>query len=466
MPLNPDRIGFRDGVLSVEGLSCPDLCAEFGTPLYVISLGQIRDNLARLRDALGRTGLAYRVLFALKASPILGMVRFLHQQGLGMEVASLEELLMVKVAGADPGQAVFNGANKGRSELELAIRSRASINVDDEEELATICDLVERTGSRVSVRLRVALPEILPAAMIGDHEPPMRYLHMVKWGMGFGSLSACVERSRRSMNIHLLGVHFHLGLPMTSTQPYVTAVRRLGELLARLHEVHGWWPKEVDLGGGLRCPSILAGQPAWANVETEPVPSADEYVSDIVGALAAACRQHAMPIPTLLLEPGRYLVGSAGILLGRVGRVKPQPDGSQLAYVDASFNHLVMDALLRVSHPVVRVARTLPGETQVTTTITGRTCSPDLLSYQTGLPPLKAGDLVSYLDVGAYNQAMAMQYCAVPRPACVLVDGARALLTARRETLADVIATQEPSITVNPGSLEGAEGRGPLPNEV
>lgn len=403
-----------DGV-TADALWCEDqplaaLAQRFGTPLYVYSSAAIVERVASLRQAFGPDAV---VCYAVKANPNLQLLRLLHAHGTSFDLVSGGELQRLQAAGVPTDGAVFAGVAKQPWEIEAAVAAGIRFfNLESPHELPLLAAAGRRLGRPVPVALRLN-----PDVDAGTHAYISTGKKDNKFGVDLDRAVELVAAIAREPALRLCGYHVHLGSQLRSVEPYTTALQRVLEFAAGAPERHAN-VEYYDLGGGFGI-SYGVGAPLD------------------VGAVAAAL------LPTLaargwrpVLEPGRYLVGDAGLLLTRVLGHKSQ-GATRFVLVDAAMNDLLRPALYGAEHAIAAVLPR-PGE-PVVADLVGPVCETgDFLARKRALPPVQEGDLLAVLAAGAYGAAMASNYNSRPRPAEVLVDGDQVRLVRRRETLADL----------------------------
>ncbi|MGC9529355.1 MAG: diaminopimelate decarboxylase [Candidatus Bipolaricaulaceae bacterium] len=407
--------GYRDGALCGDDLPLTDVATRFGTPCYVYSAAAIVENVERFRTALA--GLPLRLCYAVKANSNLAVLSLLARQGLGAEVVSAGELLRALRAGFAPADVLFTGVGKRTDELRLAMgRGVGAVVVESTAELRAGAELAP-PGSRpvpVALRLHPGLdPHTHPHLATGKAGS--------KFGLDPGELAAALAAGANWRRLALAGFHVHLGSQIRHLQPYADAFRALITWAGRARGL-GHRLEFLDLGGG------FAAGDATGELEF-PLAGLAEVLRHVPADLE------------LVLEPGRALVASAGVLLTTVVYVK-SAHGSRFAVVDAGMNDLLRPALYGARHHVLPV-RPRPGPA-TPTHVVGPVCeSADHIAHGAPLPPLRAGDLLAVMGVGAYGFSMASQYNSRPRPAEVLLAGGGAHLVRRRESWEDLWRGEE-----------------------
>jgi diaminopimelate decarboxylase len=406
-----------EGRLCCEGVSLEDIARDHGTPVYVYSRSAIESAYARYRDALA--GREAMVCFAVKANPSLAILALLARAGAGFDIVSGGELARALAAGADPARIVFSGVGKTEDEMEAGLLAGIGcFNVESAAELAQLRGVASRLGARAPVALRVN-PDVDPKT----HRYISTGLKANKFGVPADEAEALTREAARDPCLEVAGVAFHIGSQISSVEPYLEAVGRVLDLVDRL-ATYGISPHRIDLGGGLGI--------AYRG---EELPSPASLVAALLGCLDR--RGHGRRM--LVLEPGRSIVGPAGALVTRVQSVK-QGAEKRFAIVDAGMNDLLRPALYEAWMEVAQV-----GEREgpaLATDVVGPVCeSADWLARDRSLC-VEGGDLLAVLDCGAYGMSMASNYNSRGRAAEVMVDGTRARLIRRRETVADLMALE------------------------
>lgn len=432
-----------NGLLMVEDLSCIELADRFGTPLYVLSEQQIRHNVRAItrafRDRYPRTV----ILFSNKANNNPAVRHVFNQEGAGGDCFGYGELYLSLLAGTDPAKLMLNGSNKQEPELEMAIQAGVTINLDTVEELELVKCLAERLGrpARVAPRTRLmlsSLDEVVSDWPAGRSVGEGARMH--KFGMHYDDIEECCRRALASDWLDLVGLHHHIGRWTNDPGMFRALVREQVEWAARLRNKLQWTPAHLDIGGGL----------AWGRPEghgpgnnDRPAPDYDDYAEAITSTLKTELARHDLGEPTLMIEPGRALASNIGVLLSRVGTVKSWPGVKTWVNVDASQNHLANILSANWYYHPVAAANANPPDLQNPPTdrvdVVGPLCTFDVMSGDSHLPPLKRGDVVAFLDAGAYGETKAATFNAQPRPATVLVSGSHVDVITQRETVWDVI---------------------------
>ncbi len=404
------------GRLRIDGVPLEALAAEHGTPLYVYSRALFEG--AYDAYALAFAGLPHRICYALKPNSNGALLRLLQARGAGADVVSSGELRAALRAGFAPERIVFSGVGKTDAELESGLEAGIGVfNVESEPELRRLSELGARRGVRAPVALRVN-PDIDPRS----HPYISTGLRQSKFGVPMGDALELLRRARAWPGLEISGVQAHIGSQIADLEPLVESAREL-RTLARTLQNEGFALRTLDLGGGLGVD--------YAGDGGVPVPSA------LAEAVLPLCSDLGLE---LLLEPGRSLVGAAGLLLTRVLYVKHSGD-KRFVIVDAAMNDLLRPALYDAQH---RIERVVAGSgARFVADVVGPVCETgDFLALGRELPAVERGDLLAVRDVGAYGFSMSSSYNLRPRPAEVLAEQGTARLIRRRETFDDLVRTE------------------------
>ena len=399
---------YRQGVLHAEDLPLDDIARRFGTPCYVYSRAAIESAYGDFSRALhGRDSL---ICYSVKANSNLAVLALLARLGAGFDIVSGGELARVLAAGGDPGKTLFSGVGKSEAEIELALEKRVRcINVESEAELARVERVARRVGRRAPIALRVN-----PDIDARTHPYISTGLRENKFGVAHGEAERLYERAAGMKDVEVVGIGCHIGSLLTQAEPFVAAAERLAALVERLEEL-GIRLQHIDVGGGIGI--------RYRDESPEPV------AAFVAGTLAALGQRR----ETVVFDPGRSIVGNAGVLLTRVEYVKPG-----FLVVDAAMNDLIRPALYGAWHEVSPVRESAPGDTVYD--IVGPVCeSADFLAKGRRLAAAE-GDLLAVLSAGAYGMSMSSNYNSRPRAPEVLVDRSSAHLVRRRESVEELIA--------------------------
>jgi diaminopimelate decarboxylase len=392
LELFPDSANVEGGQLWLGGVGAAELAERFGTPLVVYCEETLRRQARSLKGALGEGG---QVFYGTKAFPNVAVLRLLLEEGVGADVASAGELAFARAAGFSGGELVVHGNNKDDAFLRDAAAEGAPVVLDADTHEAIV------TGHHGS---KFGLPPAEAKAAVAD-----------ALGRGLG----------------VLGLHVHVGSQLPDFDAQAETIRRLAAFAADCSDELGWEARVVDLGGGFGIRHHL----------DEDVPDAVELATTAVGTAHEAFAAAALPEPAVWLEPGRSLVGRAGVTLYRVGAVKRLPERTWVA-VDGGMSDNPRPQLYDARYTALSAVRADEDADEVVS-LAGMHCeSGDVLIDDVALPSPRRGDLLAVPATGAYTLAMSSNYNGVGRPAAVLVRGGEARLIRRRETVDDLLALE------------------------
>ena len=419
-PSRPFQYGSADGPLSCGKHSLAALAKKYGTPLYIYSADHILERLSLFQQALATR--PHLVCYAVKANSSLAILRLLAAHGAGFDIVSGGELQRVLTAAPDAGERiVFSGVGKTAGEIDLALEAKIlAFNVESEAELALLASRAAKHKRKARFALRVN-----PDVFAETHPYISTGLREHKFGIDIRQARRIYNEAAANRWLTAHGVSVHIGSQIRSADPFGAALKRVAKLVRELAR-DGIKIKSVDAGGGLGIDYHAVG-PFDAKVKV------DEYADALEAALKGLDVD-------LLLEPGRFLVAQAGALLSRVLYVKR--NGTKTFVVtDTAMNDLIRPALYQAFHEIVPV---LPRAGRASAVdIVGPVCETgDFLARDRKIKPVEPGDLLAVLDAGAYGLAQSSNYNTRPRPAEVLLQGAKATLIRRRETIADLLGPE------------------------
>ena len=440
-------LSIRDSALYVEELPALKLARRFGTPLYVMSEDQLRRNARRFQSAFDTRWPGELLLLpSIKANSSLALRRILTDEGTGCDVFGPGELEAALRTGVDPDRISLNGPMKDGALLERAIREGVRITLDSQAELERTAAAAARLGLRARIRLRFR-PDLVgfdePSEMSPDGASIRDAVQRYKAGVPTEDLLDISAAEIINANLDLTGIHFHLGRHSGDPVVWSAAIDRLCALLADLRtRWPGWTPRELDVGGGFPTPRDPFARllPQRADAPAEALP-AEDYAQAVCGPLVAGLEALDLDPAAirLELEPGRGLYADAGIHLATVGNVKRQTEPMPLTWVETdSSDAYLPDVNLEYNRWTCLPVTNAAADATITADVTGRTCALDVIVPDAELPPVDVGDVLAFLDTGAYQDAGAHNFNALPRPGTALVTSDRAELIRRHETLADV----------------------------
>jgi diaminopimelate decarboxylase len=403
------------GHLEVGGCDVIEVAAEFGTPVYMYVEDDIRARARAYLDAFRARTEDFEVLYASKAAPVTAIYRLCAEQGLSVDVASGGELHMALRAGLDPARIYMHGNNKTEAELRYAVEAGVGhLIVDSFGEIARLDAVLDRSQD---VLIRVT-PGILPTT----HSYVQTGGLDSKFGFGLedGLAARAIAEVRSSRHLRLVGLHAHIGSQIFELEPYAAAIEALAELADR-----EWECRILNVGGGLGIAYTSADQP----------PSIDSYVDVKVRGVQRVFD----PVPRILIEPGRSLVGNAGVTAYEIGTVKEIPSVRTYLSVDGGMSDNLRPMLYGSRYEAI-VANRAAEAPETLATVAGMHCeSGDILIRDAMLASPQAGDVLVTPATGAYGYAMASNYNGVPRPAVVFCKEGEARLVVRRETYEDLV---------------------------
>jgi len=403
--------------LHCEGVSLAQLARQYETPLYVYSANSIRERFRVLDSAFA--GVPHTLCYSVKANSNISILRLLVKLRAGFDVVSGGELQRVLLA--DPerkGKIVFSGVGKTADEIDEALRARIILfNLESEAEMMLLAERAARLRMTAKIAFRVN-PDV-PAK---THPYISTGLREHKFGIPIRKARELYRKAATKKHLQVAGVSVHIGSQITDMRPFAATMKRVARLLQQLRE-DGHEMDYVDAGGGLGIDYSRTQRNDFADV-------AQKYAQAIMKPLAGECDH-------LLLEPGRALVGRAGVLLTRV-LYRKQNGRKKFLVVDAGMNDLIRPALYNAHHEIVPVARR-SGRMEMVDIVGPIRESGDFFAHDRKLPRLQEGDLIAIRDVGAYGMSLASNYNSRPRPAEVLVDGKSAKVIRRRETMAGLV---------------------------
>ncbi|MFW5833125.1 MAG: diaminopimelate decarboxylase [Pseudomonadota bacterium] len=409
--------GYRDGRLFADEVALGDLARDHGTPLYVYSAGEMRRRLARLRAAFGGSDTLF--CYAVKANPTLGVIAALAAEGAGADVVSGGELERALAAGIPSERIVFAGVGKSHEEIDRALALGVlQLNVESVEELRMIAERARARGTTAPVALRLN-----PDVAATTHDKIATGRRHDKFGIAGERLGEVLEVLGSLEAVRLVGLHCHIGSQIAVVEDFERAYARMAGFY-RTCLAAGFPLERLNLGGGLGIRYVDERE-----INVEAFARMALAVTRELGA-------------RLVFEPGRFLVAAAGALLGRVILVKTGSDGRRFVVLDAGMNNLVRPAMYGAVHPLLPVERD-PERAEATVDVVGPICeSSDIFARDARLALPEPGDVVAFMQAGAYGAAMASDYNSRGRAAEVLVEGDRVAILKPRARPSDLFADE------------------------
>ncbi len=403
---------YRDDQLYAEEVAIADLARRIGTPMYVYSARTLRRHFRVFDEAFAGTD--HLICYAMKALGNLSVLKLFASMGSGFDIVSGGELMRCLRIGADPQKIAYSGVGKTDEEIAAALEAGIMMfNVESRPELHRISEVARRMKQRAPVSIRVN-PDLDP----GTHPHIATGHRDSKFGVPLSQVDEYYAEARGLPNLEIVGLSTHIGSQITDTSPFAEAGRKIAEIVKRLRSA-GMALRYLDVGGGLGIP-----------YQEEPPPPA-EYAQTLLKPLAGLGVK-------IIAEPGRVLVGNAGILVTRVLYVK-ETDVKRFIVVDGAMNDLIRPVLYEAYHAIVPADRRSAGK-PIIADVVGPVCeSGDFFARDRELPAPREGDLLALMSAGAYGFVMASNYNGRPRPPEVLVDGDNAHIVRERESYDDLV---------------------------
>jgi len=412
------------GHLIIGGCDTVELTTEFGTPLYLFDESSLRSRCAEFKAEFHKRFEDTAILYACKAFLNKALITLFMEEGLGMDVVSGGEIGIARSVGFPMNKVCFPGNNKSTEELVLALEAGVGrIVVDNFHELETLGKVARTKGSNADILIRIS-----PGVDPNTH----RYITTgnvdSKFGFPMVKGEEAVVKAMSMPEINLMGLHFHIGSQIFETEPFQQAVEIMIKFAADMNRKHGFMLKELSVGGGYAIQYTLDA----------PAPPISVYAEAITSKIISQCQRFKMKLPKLIIEPGRSMVGQAGIALYTAGAVKDIPGVRCYVSVDGGMADNICPALYGTRLEAV-VANDMRKQVAGEVTIAGKFCeSGDILIRDIRLPRVSAGDIIAVAGCGAYSLPKAANYNAFLRPAVVLVKEGKARLIRSRETLEDL----------------------------
>jgi len=415
------------GHLEFDGFDTVELVEKFGTPLYVISERKLRENYRRISKVFKTLYPHVEIAYAIKANPLLAVCKILREEGAWAEVVSKGELFIANLAGFEESKIVFDGCNKDRSSLRLAIKIGALINAESLREI----EIIEEEAAKLGTIARIGI-RINPIVKTGTLSEWETALANSKFGINIDKGIEAYKKVNKMKHIEVVGIHTHIGSQIETVEPYVTATERIMDLVYKLNKELGIEIEVIDLGGGFPIP-----------FRYKRIPPIEEYARGILEVFNKKREEYGFDEPKIIIEPGGSIVGNTTLLLLRVGIIKREESSVKWAYVDGG-----ADVNLRATqgwyvYPIV-CCNKMNSLKKEKINIAGPLCyMGDVLGYNRELPPLEEGDILAMLDCGAYTISTWNRYNSHPLPAVVLIRKNKATLIRRRENLIDLVIGEE-----------------------
>ena len=412
------------GHLIIGGCNSVDLTAEFGTPLYLFDEFSLRSKCAEFREEFGQRYADTIVIYACKAFTNQALALILSEEGLGLDIVSAGELSIAQSVGFPLDRVYFHGNNKSAEEISLALKWHIGrIVVDNGYELKMLSEIANEQGCIPDILLRLS-----PGVDPHTHQYITTGIADSKFGFPLASGEEAVTQAMSAPNLNLVGLDFHLGSLIFDPEPYQQAIEFTLDLAAEMKQKYGFELRELNVGGGFAIQHTL----------DSPAPPISIYAEAITSTIISKCQELELTLPRLIIEPGRAIVGQAGVALYKVGVVKDIPGIRCYVSVDGGIADNIRPALYGAKYEAVVANKVLAKEAGKVT-IAGKYCeSGDILVKDINLPPVSAGDIIAIPCCGAYCLPQASNYNASLKPAVVLSKEGKARLIRRRETFDDL----------------------------
>lgn len=418
----------KKGHLTIGGADVCDLAKKYGTPLYIMDEDNIRENCRLYVDSINKfydgNGL---VLYASKAFSCKYIYKIAKEEGLGVDVVSGGELYTALASGFDASKIYFHGNNKTNDELKLALDNNVGrIVVDNFDELNRLNEMSKSMNKVTKILFRIK-----PGIDAHTHDFIMTGQIDSKFGVALetGEAEEIIAYANKLENVEVVGVHCHIGSQIFDIDPFIAAAEVMMNFISKIKDKYGHLISELNLGGGYGIKYLDTDNPI----------AYDKYIEKISVVVKEIANKNNIPVPKILMEPGRSLVAPSGITVYTVGSVKEIPNVRTYVSVDGGMGDNPRYILYQSKYDALLPEKPDAEKTN-TVTIAGKCCeSGDLLAKDIKMPEIKSGDLLAVLATGAYNYSMASNYNRIPRPPVIMVSGGKDKVVIKRETYEDLI---------------------------
>ncbi len=418
------------GHLEIGGLDTIELVKKYGTPLYVYDVALIRQRARSFKETFEKHNMKAQVSYASKAFSSLAMVQLADEEGLSLDVVSGGELYTAIAAGFPMERVHFHGNNKSKEELIMALDHKIGyIVVDNFYELELLDALCAERKQRMEVVLRIT-----PGIEAHTHDYIMTAQADSKFGLDLQQAEDALQIAMQSSWLVASGIHCHIGSQIFETTGFKIAVQKIFEKLAHWKESLSFEASILNLGGGFGIRYTSEDEPKQAS----------EYVTEIIMEVKKQAENYNLSVPEIGIEPGRSLVGDAGITLYKIGSSKEVPDVRKYIAIDGGMTDNIRPALYQAKYEAVLANKPLEQPAEVVS-IAGKCCeSGDMLIWDLPLPHAGDQDILAVFCTGAYGYSMANNYNRIPRPPVVFVENSEAKLVVKRETYEDLVHLDVP----------------------
>lgn len=416
----------KAGHLTIGGVDSLKLAQEYGTPLVVYDVSQIRNQIRAFKKVFEEEQVNYAVSYASKAFASIAMYQVANEEGAYTDVVSAGELYTAMKANFPMERVSFHGNNKSKEELEMAVKNHVGkIMIDNFYEINLLNQVLEEQDSEINVMLRIT-----PGISAHTHEYDQTGQVDSKFGFDLksGQADKALQEVLKNQRMHMLGIHAHIGSQIFELNGFEMAAAKLVDVAASWRKNYDYTAQVINVGGGFGIKYVQADHPL----------KPEEFVKAIVKTIKDEATKHNFPLPEIDIEPGRSIVGPAGYNLYKVGSMKEIPGLVPYVAVDGGMGDNIRPALYQAKYETVLVndpQRKASQEFHVA----GKYCESGDILADAKLPSLKAGDILAMLDTGAYGYSMASNYNRNPRPAVVFAEDGKAQVVIRRESLEDLV---------------------------
>lgn len=414
------------GHLTIGGVDSIDLAREYGTPLVVYDVNQIRHQIRAFKKVFEEEQVDYAVSYASKAFAAIAMYQVASEEGASTDVVSAGELYTALKAGFPMERVSFHGNNKSKAELEMAVKNHVGkIMIDNFYEIDLLNEVLEENNSEINVMLRVT-----PGISAHTHEYDQTGQVDSKFGFDIesGQADLALEKVLANPRMHMLGLHAHIGSQIFELNGFEMAAAKLIEIAVSWREKHDYTAQVINVGGGFGIKYVAEDHPL----------KPEEFVKAIIKTIKSEATKNNFPIPEIDIEPGRSIVGPAGYNLYTVGSRKDVPGLIPYLAVDGGMGDNIRPALYQAKYEAI-LANDPRKKTIQKVHLAGKYCESGDILADAELPDVKPGDILAMLDTGAYGYSMASNYNRNPRPAVVFAENGQAQVVIKRESLVDLV---------------------------
>lgn len=414
------------GHLTIGGVDSLKLAKEYGTPLVVYDVSQIRNQIRAFKKVFEEEQVNYAVSYASKAFASIAMYQVANEEGAYTDVVSAGELYTAMKANFPMERVSFHGNNKSKEELEMAVKNHVGkIMIDNFYEIDLLRQVLEEQDSEINVMLRIT-----PGISAHTHEYDQTGQVDSKFGFDLksGQADKALQEVLKNQRMHMLGIHAHIGSQIFELNGFEMAAAKLVDVAASWRKNYDYTAQVINVGGGFGIKYVQEDHPL----------KPEEFVKAIVKTIKDEATKHNFPLPEIDIEPGRSIVGPAGYNLYKVGSMKEIPGLVPYVAVDGGMGDNIRPALYQAKYETV-LANDPQRKASQEFHVAGKYCESGDILADAKLPLLKAGDILAMLDTGAYGYSMASNYNRNPRPAVVFAEDGKAQVVIRRESLKDLV---------------------------